>query len=710
MARRIAQLPTTSARVRGATHAQNRAEIEIRELEREISENRDRPLSILLKGMIERVRSLTNADGAAIALRDAWGVVCRASTGEAPDVGSRLQSESSLTRECLESGQVVICEDSAEDSRVRLATTNLRLRSALVVPIHAQGSVLGVVEVLSSRPAAFSTAHITGLQRIANLLVPILQSEEPTQPEEGVRKKRTWIAVATAALVLVLFLLLFGFYFRPKKTPSAAANPAASSRAKSDKAPTTSQGTAAGETEEAQSSKISDRSQAEGSTPPASSPSSVLPPPDATSAAAVSGSRPFGAEDLGTKVVPSPALVVEGVPPGAQIFVDDKLTASTGSDGQAKISTLAPGQHRLRVTLNGYQDYEEGVDLLAGQTSTVAAKLKPFELPTLSEPGMAPGLEFKATIPRVARQPIPEFVLDRTFKGHSGWVTGIAFSVDGQRLASGSSDQTVKLWDVPTGQETSTVASKIKEVQALAFSRDGHWLAAENSLNTVTLWDATTGREVRTFSSNKPLGVLGTSWVYSIAFSPDGRWLASGVDDKTVRLWDVETGQPVLDLTAARRSVIYIAFSPDGRWLASGGDDRTIKVWEVATGKEILMLRGHKKNVYAVVFSPNGRYLASASADKSVKLWDVSTGREIQNLTGHGGAVTSIAFSPDSRWLASGSWDRTVKIWNVQTGQEVRTLEGNTHRIYAVAFDSRGHWLASGSEDGAIKLWRLDQR
>jgi WD40 repeat protein len=605
---------------------------------------------------------------------------------------------------------VVICEDTEEDSRVRLAATSLRLRSAVVVPVQAQGSVLGVVEVLSSRPAAFSTAHIAGLQRIAHLLVPILQSEEPTQPEEGARKKRVWTAVATAALFLVLLLLLFGFYFSPKKTPSATANPAASSPAKSVEAPTASQGMAAGETEEAQSSKTSDRSQAEGSTPTASSSSSVLPLPDATSAAAVPGSRPPGAEGLGTKVVPSPALVVEGAPPGAQIFVDDELTASTGSDGQAKISTLAPGQHRLRVTVNGYQDYEKGVDLLAGQTSRVTAKLEPLELPPLSEPAKTPSLEFKATIPHVARQPIPEFVLDRTLKGHSGWVTGIAFSADGHRLASGSSDQTVKLWDVSTGQETSTVASKIKEVQALAFSRDGHWLAAENSINTVTLWDATTGREVRRFPSNKPLRVLGTSWVYSIAFSPDGRWLASGVDDKTVRLWDVETGQPVRDLTAARRSVIYIAFSPDGRWLASGGDDRTIKVWEVAAGKEILTLRGHKKNVYAVVFSPNGRYLASASADKSVKLWDVTTGREIHTLTGHGGAVTSIAFSPDSRWLASGSWDRTIKIWNVQTGQEVQTLEGNTHRIYTMAFDSRGHWLASGSEDGAIKLWRLDQR
>src|SRR2546426_10895051 len=213
MPRRSAHLPSISAKVRGATNAQNRAEIELGEIEREIKENRDRPLSIVLKGVIDRVRSLTDADGAAIALRDAWGVVCRASTGEAPDVGSRLHPESSLTRECFERGQVMICEDTEEDSRVRLAAKSLRLRSAGVVPVQAQGSVLGVVEVLSSRASAFNTAHIAALQRIARLLVPMFQSE-PTHLEERVGKRRAWTAIAGVVLFLASLLLLFEFYHR----------------------------------------------------------------------------------------------------------------------------------------------------------------------------------------------------------------------------------------------------------------------------------------------------------------------------------------------------------------------------------------------------------------------------------------------------------------------------------------------------------------
>jgi len=341
MPRRSAQLPSISAKVRTATNAQNRAEIELGELEREISENRDRPLSIVLKGVIDRVRSLTDADGAAIALRDAWGVLCRASSGEAPDVGSRLHPESSLTRECFESGQVMICEDTEEDSRVRLAAKGLRLRSAVVVPVQAQGSVLGVVEVLSSRASAFTTAHIAALQNIARLLVPIFQSEEATHLEERVGKRRAWTAIAGTAIFLVLLLLLFEFHHRSTKASSATANPPASGAAKPAEAPTISRG--APETGESQGLKTPDRSPAEVSSPAASSSSSPLAfQPGARPAEAATGSKPL-AENLGTEVVP-PALVIEGTPPGAQIFVDDRLTASTGSDGEAKISTLSPGR------------------------------------------------------------------------------------------------------------------------------------------------------------------------------------------------------------------------------------------------------------------------------------------------------------------------------------------------------------------------------
>ena len=118
---------------------------------------------------------MTHADGAAIALCDQWGVICRASTGNAPELGTRLRPDSALTRECFENGQVVVCQDTETDYRVhRPIAQSLKLRSAVVVPLQAQDSILGVVEVLSSRPGAFDAAQVARLRRVAETLSPAL--------------------------------------------------------------------------------------------------------------------------------------------------------------------------------------------------------------------------------------------------------------------------------------------------------------------------------------------------------------------------------------------------------------------------------------------------------------------------------------------------------------------------------------------------------
>src|SRR5207245_6794605 len=156
-----------------------------------------------------------------------------------------------------------------------------------------------------------------------------------THLEERAGKRRAWTAIAGVALFLASLLLLFEFHPRATKAPSATANPPASGPAKPAEAPTISRETVAPDTGETQSLKTPDRSRAEVSSPAASSSSSPLASqPGATPAEAAPGSRRLGAENLGTEVVP-PALVIEGAPPEAQIFVDDRLTASTGSDGPA---------------------------------------------------------------------------------------------------------------------------------------------------------------------------------------------------------------------------------------------------------------------------------------------------------------------------------------------------------------------------------------
>jgi len=294
-----------------------------------------------------------------------------------------------------------------------------------------------------------------------------------------------------------------------------------------------------------------------------------------------------------------------------------------------------------------------------------------------------------------ARGQRPELVIQT---GHADRVSTVAFSPDGRMLASGSDDNTIKLWDVATGQELRTLTGHARQVSSVAFSSDGRTLASGSADKTIKLWDAATGQELRTLAGH-------ADEVDSVAFSPDGRTLASGSADKTIKLWDVASGHELRTLAGHTGLIFLVAFSPDGRTLASGSADKTIKLWDAATGQELLTLAGHTDLVTCVSFSPDGRTLASGGVDQSIRLWDIATGRALRTLTGHTETVNSIAFSPDGRTLASGSGDKTAKLWDPATGQELRTLAGHTDEVESVAFSPDGRSLASGSRDKTIKLW-----
>jgi WD40 repeat protein/serine/threonine protein kinase len=286
-----------------------------------------------------------------------------------------------------------------------------------------------------------------------------------------------------------------------------------------------------------------------------------------------------------------------------------------------------------------------------------------------------------------------------SLQGHTGIVSSVVFSPNGQRLASASRDQTVKVWDAATGQVLLTLKGHTQYVLSVCFSPDGQRLASASDDATVKVWDAATGKEVYTLKGH-------TGPVYGVCFSPDGKRLAS-TSDKTVKLWDALTGQEIGSLNGHTRWVASVVFSPDGKRLASASSDQTVKLWDVRTGQETISLQGHAGIIHSVVFSPDGQRLASASADQTVKVWDAATGQEIRCLKGHTREVTGVAFSPDGRRLASASHDRTVKIWDAQTGREIRSLKGHTGRVWSVAFGPGGWRLASGSSDQSVKVWNV---
>jgi WD40 repeat protein len=297
---------------------------------------------------------------------------------------------------------------------------------------------------------------------------------------------------------------------------------------------------------------------------------------------------------------------------------------------------------------------------------------------------------------------LPDGSLVRTLEGHTRYVTSVSFSPDGRLLASGSYDNTIKLWRVADGSLVRTLTGHTGYVTSVSFSPDGRLLASGSDDNTIKLWRVADGSLVRTLTGH-------ANRVWSVSFSPDGRLLASGSDDHTIKLWRVSDGLEVRTLTGHTDGVWSVSFSPDGRLLASGGDywDQTIKLWRVEDGSLVRTLTGHTDWVWSVSFSPDGRLLASGSHDHTIKLWRVEDGSLVRTLTGHTWAVLSVSFSPDGRLLASGSGDETIKLWRVSDGALVRTLTGHTEGGLSVVFSPDGSLLASGSYDNTIKLWRV---
>jgi eukaryotic-like serine/threonine-protein kinase len=190
----------------------------------------------------------------------------------------------------------------------------------------------------------------------------------------------------------------------------------------------------------------------------------------------------------------------------------------------------------------------------------------------------------------------------------------VAFSPDGRRFATTSSDGTVKVWDVATRQPLHTLTDHTDWVWSVAFSPEGRRLASASQDRTVRLWDVTTGQPIHTFE--------GASWLLRFAFSPDGSRLAAAAEDRTIRLWDVRTFELIRKFEGNTADIRGLAFTPDGRRLASISYDGMVKLWDVERGQEALVLRGHFNSPWDVAFAPDGTRLATADVHCKGRLWD----------------------------------------------------------------------------------------
>lgn len=333
-----------------------------------------------------------------------------------------------------------------------------------------------------------------------------------------------------------------------------------------------------------------------------------------------------------------------------------------------------------------------------------------------------------------------------TLQGHHNWVLCCSWSPDGELIATGSMDNTIRLWESQKGKPSGdALRGHSKWITSLSWEPihlvkpgDKPRLATASKDGTIKIWD-TTRRVCLLTLSGHASSVSCIKW--------GGRnVLYSGSHDKTIRCWDMNlNGKCINILKSHAHWVNHLSLSTDyalrvgafdhkgekpvsaeeaqqkalknyekvakkngelEELMVTASDDFTMYLWNpLKATKPITRMTGHQKLVNHVAFSPDGRYIVSASFDNSIKLWNGRDGKFISTFRGHVASVYQVAWSSDCRLLVSCSKDTTLKVWDVKTRKLSVDLPGHQDEVYTVDWSVDGKRVCSGGKDKMVRIW-----
>jgi WD40 repeat protein/class 3 adenylate cyclase/energy-coupling factor transporter ATP-binding protein EcfA2 len=300
----------------------------------------------------------------------------------------------------------------------------------------------------------------------------------------------------------------------------------------------------------------------------------------------------------------------------------------------------------------------------------------------------------------------------RRFEGHATSINGVAFTPDGEHALTGAGffgygpvaeDNSLRLWDVETGELIRVLEGHRMPVLHVAISSDGRRALSGAGDATMRLWDLESGREIRSFK-----GYPDEVGVFCVAISPDGRTALSGsLTNDSMILWDLESGEMIHRFVTGENFTTLL-FNPDGRTAFVGSVG--LQLFDLDTGREIRRVSDDADCCTDFAIHPDGRTaFVVGNYDRILREWDLENDREIRAFGEHNGFRTRVALNPDGRTMLSSGWDGTLFLWDLETGQLIRrfaSYENGFIMDIAISPDGRAA-LVSGT-NSAVILWRLD--